>query len=93
VNTVQGHVFFIEEDPSTRQAVANFFEEHNVPVCAVVGGHEFGRYFAGGSPRPIVFDLHLGHCDGLVQLKAIRSRSDVAAIVTWAATNATRTIV
>jgi hypothetical protein len=56
VNTVQGHIFFIEEDPSTRRAVANFFEEHNVPVCAVVGGHEFGRYVAGDSPSPIVFD-------------------------------------
>ena len=39
VNTVQGHVLFSQDDPSTRQAAANFFEEHNNPVCSVAGGH------------------------------------------------------
>ena len=39
MNTVQGHVLFSQDDPSTRQAAANFFEEHNNPVCSVAGGH------------------------------------------------------
>jgi PleD family two-component response regulator len=59
-----GHVLFIEDDPSTRQSVANFFEKHNIPVCAVADGHEFGRYFAGGGPSLVIFDLHLGRGDG-----------------------------
>jgi two-component system, OmpR family, response regulator len=82
VTSNAGPVLFIEDDPSTRQSVANFFEKHNIPVCAVAGGHEFGRYFAGGSPSLVIFDLHLGQGDGLVPLREIRSRSDVPIIVT-----------
>ncbi len=66
----------------TRQSVANFFEKHNIPVCAVAGGHECDRYFVGGSPSLVIFDLHPGRGDGLASLREIRSRSDVPIIVT-----------
>jgi DNA-binding response OmpR family regulator len=82
VNIVQRHVLFSEDDPSTRQAVAKVFKEHNIPVCAVAGGHKFGRYFAGGSPSPIIIDLHLGQCGGRVPPREIRSPSDVPTVVT-----------
>jgi two-component system, OmpR family, response regulator len=80
MKTVQNHVLFIEDDPSTRQSVATFFESHNIPVCAVAGGRECDRYF--GSPSLVIFDLHPGQGDGLASLTEIRSRFDVPIIVT-----------
>jgi DNA-binding response OmpR family regulator len=82
VTSNAGHVLFIEDDPATRQSLASFFEEHNMPVRAVAGRHEFGRHLAGSNPSLIILDLCLGQEDGLVLLREIRSRSDVPIIVT-----------
>ena len=82
VTSNAGHVLFIEDDPATRQSLASFFEEHNMPVRAVAGRHEFGRQLAGSNPSLIILDLCLGQEDGLALLREIRSRSDVPIIVT-----------
>jgi DNA-binding response OmpR family regulator len=82
VTSNAGHVLFIEDDPATRQSLASFFEEHNMPVRAVAGRHEFGRHLAGSNPSLIILDLCQGQEDGLVLLREIRSRSDVPIIVT-----------
>jgi two-component system, OmpR family, response regulator len=77
-----GHVLFIEDDPAMRQLVTGFFEERNMPICAVAGRYELGRHFAGNNPSLIVLNLRLGQDDSLVLLRELRSRSDVPIIIT-----------
>jgi two-component system, OmpR family, response regulator len=77
-----GYVLVVEDDPTSRQLTASFFEEHHIPVRSVAGRHELGRHFAGCDPSLIILDLRFGQDDGLVLLKEIRSRSDVPIIIT-----------
>src|SRR3954469_21258370 len=77
-----GHILIVDDDPTMRQMVTGYFEEHNVPAGAVSRRSELTRHFAAANPSLIILDLRLGQDDGLDLLREIRSHSDVPVIIT-----------
>jgi two-component system OmpR family response regulator len=76
-----GHIIVVDDDPSLRQMLTRFLEEHSVPVKAASGRAELNRYLESIDPGLIMLDLRLGQDDGLDLLRDIRSNSDVPVIV------------
>jgi two-component system, OmpR family, response regulator len=76
-----GHVVVIDDDPSLRQVVIRYLEDHNMPEKSASNRIESNRHFAGTSPSLIILDLRLGQDDGLDLLREIRSHSDVPVII------------
>ena len=77
-----GHVIVVDDDPSLRQMVIRYLEDHNVPTKSASNRTELNRHFAGPPPSLIILDLRLGQDDGLDLLREIRSHSDVPVIIT-----------
>src|ERR1700753_1102404 len=77
-----GYVVVVDDDPTLRQMVTSFLEDHNVPAKSASNKTELNRYFQGGLPTLIILDLRLGQDDGLDLLREIRSPSDVPVIIT-----------
>src|SRR6266478_4612073 len=80
--TSTGHIIVVDDDPTLRQMVTSYLEDHNVPAKAASSRAEFNRLFAGPPPSLIILDLRLGQDDGLDLLREIRSHSDVPVIIT-----------
>ena len=76
-----GHVVVVDDDPSLRQMVIRYLEDHNMPTKSASNRIELNRHFAGTSPSLIILDLRLGQDDGLDLLREIRSHSDVPVII------------
>ena len=76
-----GHIIVVDDDPSLRQMLTRFLEEHSVPVKAASGRTELNRHLKSIDPALIMLDLRLGQDDGLELLRDIRSSSDVPVIV------------
>jgi two-component system OmpR family response regulator len=76
-----GQVIVVDDDPSFRQMLTRFLEEHSVPVKAASSRAELNRELEGVEPGLIVLDIKLGQDDGLDLLRDIRSSSDVPVIV------------
>src|ERR1700736_5907379 len=76
-----GHVVVVDDDPSLRQMVIRYLEDHNVPTKAASSRTELNRHFAGTHPSLIILDLRLGQEDGLDLLREIRSHSNVPVII------------
>jgi two-component system, OmpR family, response regulator len=77
-----GHIVVVDDDPSLREMVIRYLEDHNVPTKSASNRAELNRHFAGGVPSLIILDLRLGQDDGLDLLREIRSHSDVPVIIT-----------
>jgi DNA-binding response OmpR family regulator len=77
-----GHIVVVDDDPTLRQMVIRYLEEHNVPTKAASNRSELNQYFEGSQPSLIILDLRLGQDDGLDLLREIRSHSDVPVIIT-----------
>jgi two-component system OmpR family response regulator len=77
-----GHVVVVDDDPSLRQMVTRYLEDHNVPTKSASNRTELNRHLEGTQPCLIILDLRLGQDDGLDILREIRSRSDVPIIIT-----------
>ena len=77
-----GHVVVVDDDPSLRQMVTRYLEDHNVPTKSASNRTELNRHLEGTQPCLIILDLRLGQDDGLDLLTEIRSRSDVPIIIT-----------
>jgi len=77
-----GHVIVVDDDPTLRQMVIRYLEEHNVPGKAASNRAELHRHLEGAQPSLIILDLRLGQDDGLDLLREIRSHSDVPVIIT-----------
>src|ERR1700749_3347348 len=77
-----GHIIVVDDDPSLRQMVTRYLEDHNIPAKAVSNRIGLNREFEGTHPRLIILDLRLGQDDGLDLLREIRSRSDIPIIIT-----------
>jgi DNA-binding response OmpR family regulator len=52
-----GHVVVVDDDPSLRQMVIRYLEDHNMPVKSASNRIELNRHFAGTSPSLIILDL------------------------------------
>ena len=76
-----GHIIVVDDDPSLRQMLTRYLEEHSLLVKAVSSRTELNRHFGGAEPSLIILDLRLGQDDGLDLLRDIRSSSDVPVIV------------
>ncbi|MBW7975112.1 response regulator [Bradyrhizobium sp. BR 10289] len=77
-----GHIVVVDDDPTLRQMVIRYLEEHNVPTRAASNRAELNHYLEAGQPSLIILDLRLGQEDGLDLLREIRSHSDVPVIIT-----------
>ncbi|MCA1536684.1 response regulator [Bradyrhizobium sp. NBAIM03] len=77
-----GHIVVVDDDPTLRQMVIRYLEEHNIPAKAAVNRSELNRYLETGQPTLIILDLRLGQDDGLDLLREIRLHSDVPVIIT-----------
>src|SRR4030081_1193358 len=77
-----GHVVVVDDDPSLRQMVIRYLEDHNIPAKPASNRTELNRHLTGAIPSLIILDLRLGQDDGLDMLREIRSHSDVPVIIT-----------
>src|ERR1700726_1282701 len=77
-----GHVVVVEDDPSLRQMVTRYLEDHNVPTKSASNRTELNRHLEGTQPCLIILEMRPGQDDGLDLLREIRSRSDVPIIIT-----------
>jgi DNA-binding response OmpR family regulator len=78
-----GHIIVVDDDPTLRQMVIRYLEEHSVPARAASNRAELHRHLDGTQqPSLIILDLRLGQDDGLDLLREIRSHSDVPVIIT-----------
>jgi DNA-binding response OmpR family regulator len=77
-----GHIVVVDDDPSLRQMVIKYLEDHHVPAKAASNRAELNRHFAETLPSLVILDLRLGQDDGLDLLREIRSHSDVPIIIT-----------
>jgi len=75
-------VLIVDDDPTMRQMIANYFAEHNMRPALASGRQDLVTQFAAGEPSLVILDLRLGEEDGLDILREIRSRSDVPIIIT-----------
>ena len=79
-----GYVLVIDDDLAMQHMIADYFEGHDVPVCAISGRSELHRHFRDETPSAVILDLHLGDDDGLEVMKEIRSHSDVPIVIVTA---------
>src|SRR5712672_2646124 len=77
-----GHIIVVDDDPSLRQMVIKYLEDHDVPTKSASNRTELNRHLQGALPSLIILDLRLGQDDGLDLLREIRSHSDVPVIIT-----------
>jgi DNA-binding response OmpR family regulator len=77
-----GHILVVDDDPTLRQMVVRYLEDHNVPTRSASNKAELNRHLEGTHPSLIILDLRLGQDDGLDMLREIRSHSDVPVIIT-----------
>jgi two-component system OmpR family response regulator len=76
-----GHIIVVDDDPTLRQMVIRYLEEHGVPTRAASNRAELHRHLEGAQPSLIILDLRLGQDDGLDLLREVRSHSDVPVII------------
>jgi DNA-binding response OmpR family regulator len=76
-----GHILVVDDDPAIRHLISGYFEEHGVQTVTAIGRLAAARQLAGGDPRAIILELHLGQDNGLDLLREIRSSSDVPVII------------
>jgi DNA-binding response OmpR family regulator len=77
-----GHIIVVDDDPTLRQMVIGYLEEHSVPTRAASNRAELRCHLEETQPSLIILDLRLGQEDGLDLLREIRSHSDVPVIIT-----------
>jgi two-component system OmpR family response regulator len=75
-------VLVVDDDPSMRQMLVNYLEQHNMRVVSVSQKQEVVRQLAVDEPSLVILDLRLGQEDGLDLLREIRTRSDVPVVIT-----------
>lgn len=76
-----GHIIVVDDDPSLRQMLTRYLEEHSLVVKTASNRAELNRHLGAAEPSLIILDLRLGQDDGLDLLRDIRSGSDVPVIV------------
>src|SRR5262245_10982403 len=77
-----GHIVVVDDDPSLRQLVIGYLQDHNIPTKPASNRTELNRHLNETAPSLIILDLRLGQDDGLDMLREIRSYSDVPVIIT-----------
>ena len=76
-----GHIIVVDDDPTLRQIVIGYLEEHSVPTRAASNRAELRCHLEETHPSLIILDLCLGQDDGLELLRELRSHSDVPVVI------------
>jgi two-component system OmpR family response regulator len=71
----------IEDDPTIRDLVTNYLEDHGVRAIAAARRSEVAGLLTSHRPDLVVLDLWLGEEDGLDLLREIRAKSHVPVII------------
>ena len=80
MGSTAGHIIVVDDDSTLRQMLAEYLEEHNLPVIAASNRSELNRLIQTDTAL-ILLDLQLGQDDGLDVLRDIRFNSDVPVII------------
>jgi DNA-binding response OmpR family regulator len=75
-------ILVIDDDPTIRDMIVGYLNEHNMSATTADGREEMARCFTDREPNVVILDLRLGDEDGLDLLREIRARSDVPVIIT-----------
>ena len=75
-----GYVLIVDNDPTVRRNVSEYFSNHNIPTISAGDWNELKC--TDGLPSLIVMDQQTSRNDGLDRLRSIRSKSDVPVIMT-----------
>ena len=75
-----GHIIVVDDDSTLRQMLADYLEEHNLPVIAASNRSELNQLIQTDTAL-ILLDLQLGQDDGLDVLRDIRFNSNVPVII------------
>jgi DNA-binding response OmpR family regulator len=75
-----GYVLIVDNDPTVRRNVSEYFSNHNIPTISAGDWNELKC--TDGLPSLIVMDRQTSRNDGLDWLRSIRSKSDVPVIMT-----------
>ena len=75
-----GYVLIVDNDPTVRRNVSEYFSNHNIPTISAPDWNELKC--TDGLPSLIVMDRQTSRNDGLDRLRSIRSKSDVPVIMT-----------
>ena len=75
-----GYVLIVDNDPTVRRNVSEYFSNHNIPTISAGDWNELKC--TDGLPSLIVMDRQTSRNDGLDRLRSIRSKSDVPVIMT-----------
>lgn len=51
-----GHVVVVDDDPTLRQMVIKYLEEHNIPTRAACNRSELNHHLEAGWPSLIILD-------------------------------------
>ena len=75
------HVLVVDDDPSMRDVMVNYLENHNLQVSAASDGRAMARVLADKPVDLIILDLRLANEDGLDLMRELHGRSDVPVIL------------
>ncbi len=76
-----GHIVVVDDDPSLRQMVIRYLEDHNIPTKPASNRTELNRHLAGTLPSLIILDLRLGQDDGLdLFVRAVLRRQEMGRV-------------
>jgi len=75
------HLLAIDDDPATRQLIADYLGQNDVRVTTVATGEEMSRVLAEQAIDAIVLDLRLGGEDGMELAKKVRAESTIPIIM------------
>jgi two-component system, OmpR family, response regulator len=75
-------VLVADNDSVARCKVVTYLSAHHVSAVAASGRDDLMSQLIASEPALVVLDQHIGHCSGFDLFREIRSRSDVAIIMT-----------
>jgi two-component system OmpR family response regulator len=81
------HILAIDDDPSIREAIAEYLADNDLRVTTLASGREIGMVMAREVVDLLILDLRLPGEDGMQIARKLREESDVPIIVLTARTD------
>jgi two-component system, OmpR family, response regulator len=75
------HVLAIDDDPSTRQMIADYLGDNDIRVTTLASGHELADTMARHTIDLLILDLKLPGEDGMQIARNLRAESDIPIII------------
>lgn len=77
----QLRVLLVEDDPTVKRMILNYFEENNIHTLTASNRQEMVDQLDGTEVNLVILDLRLGLEDGLDLLREVRLNSDIPVII------------